>query len=181
VKPYQPEGLWTELTQSGSGEYVQDHGEKLYRRSLYTFLKRTVTPPVLANFDAPSRESCVMLRGLTNTPLQALNLMNDTAFLEAARLLAERMIREGGPTPADRLTFAFRLATGRRPVAIESRILSDALDYARARFDARPQAAAVYLHVGEHPRNARLDVKELAGFTSVASLIMNLDETLTRN
>ena len=181
VKPYQPDGLWTELTQSGSGEYVQDHGEKLYRRSLYTFLKRTVPPPVLANFDAPSRESCVIQRGLTNTPLQALNLMNDTTFLEAARLLAERMIQQGGPIAADRLTFAFRLATGRRPRPAERRILLDALEYAKSRFEARPQAAAAYLNVGEHPRDPVLDVRELAAFTSVASLVMNLDETLTRN
>jgi hypothetical protein len=140
-----------------------------------------VPPPVLANFDAPSRESCVIQRGLTNTPLQALNLMNDTAFLEAARLLAERMIHQGGATPIERLTFAFRLATGRRPLQPESQILSDALGYARARFEGRPQAATAYLNVGEHPRDPALDVKELAAFTSVASLIMNLDETLTRN
>ena len=130
VKPYQPEGLWLDLTQNGSGEYVQDRGEKLYRRSLYTFWKRTIPPPTMANFDAPSRESAVLQRSVTNTPLQALNLLNDVTYLEAARLLAERMLREGGLTPANRIAYAFRLATGQRPTAAESAILANALSYA---------------------------------------------------
>src|SRR5678816_4590917 len=130
VKPYQPEGLWIDLIQNGSGEYVQDHGEKLYRRSLYTFWKRTIPPPTMANFDAPSRESSVAQRSITNTPLQALNLLNDVTYLEAARLLAERMLREGGPAPGQRIEFAFRLATGQRPNATERAVLGDALKYA---------------------------------------------------
>ncbi len=181
VKPYQPEGLWLDLTQNGSGEYIQDHGEKLYRRSLYTFWKRTIPPPTMANFDAPSRESAVLQRSVTNTPLQALNLLNDVTYLEAARLLAERMLREGGATPAGRIAFAFRLATGQRPTATESAILTDALTYARQRFAGRPDAAVKFLAVGEHPRDQKLDVRELAPYASVASLILNLDKTITKD
>jgi hypothetical protein len=181
VKPYQPEGLWIDLTQNGSGEYIQDHGEKLYRRSLYTFWKRTIPPPTMANFDAPSRESSVTQRSVTNTPLQALNLLNDVTYLEAARLLAERMLREGGATAAKRTEFAFRLATGRRPNATESAILRDALAYAEARFAGRSDAAVKFLAVGEHSRDPKLDVRELASYASVASLILNLDKTITKD
>ena len=180
VKPYQPEGLWIDLIQNGSGEYIQDHGEKLYRRSLYTFWKRTIPPPTMANFDAPSRESSVTQRSVTNTPLQALNLLNDVTYLEAARLLAERMLREGGPAPAQRIEFAFRLATGQRPNAAERAILGDALTYAQSRF-GRPDAAVKFLAVGEHGRDEALDVKELASYASVASLILNLDKTITKD
>ena len=181
VKPYQPEGLWIDLIQNGSGEYVQDHGDKLYRRSLYTFWKRTIPPPTMANFDAPSRESSVSQRSVTNTPLQALNLLNDVTYVEAARLLAERMLRDGGPTPAQRIEFAFRLATGQRPNAAERTILGDALKYAQSRFGGRPDAAVKFLAVGEHRRDERLDVKELASYASVASLILNLDKTITKD
>jgi Protein of unknown function (DUF1553)/Protein of unknown function (DUF1549)/Concanavalin A-like lectin/glucanases superfamily/Planctomycete cytochrome C len=181
VKPYQPEGLWLDLTQNGSGEYVQDRGDKLYRRSLYTFWKRTIPPPTMANFDAPSRESAVLQRSVTNTPLQALNLLNDVTYLEAARVLAERMLREGGPTPANRIAFAFRLATGQRPTATESEILANALAYAHERFAGRPDAAAKFLAVGEHPRDQKLDVKDLASYASVASVILNMDKTITKD
>jgi hypothetical protein len=181
VMPYQPEGLWIDLTQNGSGEYVQDHGEKLYRRSLYTFWKRTIPPPTMANFDAPSRESSVTQRSVTNTPLQALDLLNDVTYLEAARLFAERMLREGGVTAAGRIEFAFRLATGRRPNSSESAILLDALAYARGRFAGRADAAAEFLAVGEHPRDPKLDVRELASYATVASLILNQDKTITKD
>jgi hypothetical protein len=177
VKPYQPDGLWAEL---GSARYEQDHGDKLYRRSLYTFWKRTVPPPTMASFDAPSRESCVVQRSLTNSPLQALDLMNSVAFVEAARLLGQRMMKEGGSTPQERIKFAFRLAIARYPTGNESRVLADSLQYAIDRFKTQPEAAAKYLSAGEYPRDEKLDVKELAAYTSVASLIMNLDETLTK-
>jgi hypothetical protein len=178
VKPYQPEGLWTDLTQQG--QYIQDHGDNLYRRSLYTFWKRTIPPPSMANFDAPSRESCILQRGFTNSPLQALDLMNDVSYLEAARVLAERMIKEGSPSAEQRIAFAFRLATGRPPNAQESRILTDSLHYSLDRFQTRPENATKYLNVGEHPRDPKLDARELAAYTSVASLILNLDETVTK-
>ncbi len=114
VKPYQPDGLWKELSMQDM-DYVQSHGDDLHRRSLYTFWKRTVAPPMLANFDSALRESCVVRETRTNTPLQALNLMNDVAFLEAARLLGQRMIKEGGTTAAEHLSYGFRLLNGRAP------------------------------------------------------------------
>jgi hypothetical protein len=178
VKPYQPEGLWSDLTQQG--QYIQEHGENLYRRSLYTFWKRTIPPPSMANFDAPTRESCIVQRGFTNSPLQALDLMNDVTYLEASRVLAERMMKEGGAAPEQRIAFAFRLATGRRPTAKESQILAGSLNYALDRFQTRPENAEKFLSAGEHPRDAKLDAKELAAYTSVASLIINLDETVTK-
>jgi Protein of unknown function (DUF1553)/Protein of unknown function (DUF1549)/Concanavalin A-like lectin/glucanases superfamily/Planctomycete cytochrome C len=178
VKIYQPEGLWADLTQGE--KYVQDHGDGLYRRSLYTFWKRTIPPPSMANFDSPSRESCVIQRGFTNSPLQALDLMNDVTYLEAARVLAQRMIKEGGKNPEERITFAFRLATSRPPNADEYRILSDSFRYILDRFQTKPESAEEYLKVGEYPRDPALDVRELAAYTNVASLILNLDETVTK-
>ena len=178
VKPYQPEGLWTDLTQQG--QYVQEHGENLYRRSLYTFWKRTIPPPSMANFDAPSRESCTVQRGFTNSPLQALDLMNDVSYLEAARVLAERMMKEGGATAEQRIAFAFRLATGRLPSAGESRVLAESLHYSLVKFQTRPNSAIKYLKVGEHPRDQKIDAQELAAYTTIASLIINLDETVTK-
>jgi hypothetical protein len=134
----------------------------------------------MGNFDAPSRESCILQRGVTNSPLQALDLMNDVAYLEAARLVAERIIKEGGSTPEARIAYAFRLATGRVPNTTESRILSDSFHHALDRFQTTPESAAEYLNVGEYTRDQKLDVKELAAYTTVSSLILNLDETITR-
>jgi hypothetical protein len=134
----------------------------------------------MANFDAPSRESCVIERGFTNSPLQALDLMNDVTYLEAARVLAQRMLKEGGTTPEERIKFAFRLATSRAPNTEEYRILSDSFRYTLDRFQTKPESATEYLNVGEYPRDPKLDVRELAAYTNVASLILNLDETVTK-
>src|SRR5207247_8180881 len=121
VKPYQPAGLWEE---SGTDKtYVQDTGEKLYRRSLYTFWRRTSPPPSLTSFDAPSREVCTARRETTTTPLQALVLLNDPQIIEAARVLAERLVRERGPDLDARIVAAFRVLTGRRPEVREREIL----------------------------------------------------------
>jgi hypothetical protein len=177
VLPYQPEGIWTDIS---TARYVQDHGDNLYRRSLYTFWKRTVAPPSMANFDAPTRESCTVQRSSTNSPLQALDLMNDVTYMEAARMLGERMMKEGGTTPQQRIGLAFQLATGRRPTEKESDLLANALKYSLDRFRDRAEAATRYLSVGEHTRDGSLDVKELAAYTSVASLIMNLDNTISK-
>jgi hypothetical protein len=177
VKPYQPEGLWTEL--SGQS-YQQEHGENLYRRSLYTFWKRTITPPTMANFDASSRETCVVRHSLTNTPLQALDLMNDVTFVEAARVLAERMMKQGGTTPEDRIAFAFRVATARLPNSKENNLLLESFNYQLENFKRKPDAALNYVSQGEYPRDKHLDVSELAAYASVASLILNLDETVTK-
>jgi hypothetical protein len=178
VKPYQPAGLWKEL--SGGEDYRPDHGENLYRRSLYTYWKRASPPPFMANFDAGGRETCVVRETRTNTPLQALNLMNDVTYLEAARQLAERMMKEGGSTPAERLTFAFRVATARRPRPAELRILSESFARHRDLYQTDRPAAAAFLNQGESPRDPALDTSELAAYSAVAGLILNLDEVVTK-
>ena len=125
VRPYQPEGLYKDMLFSNMTNYAQDKGEGLWRRSLYTFWKRTVMPPAMQVFDASSREYCTVRETRTNTPLQALNLMNDTTYVEAARLMAQRMMTEGGSKPEDRLALGLRLAAGRVPMTSETRILLD--------------------------------------------------------
>jgi hypothetical protein len=177
VKPYQPAGLWHEVAKE---EYEQDHGENLYRRSLYTFFRRAVPPPTLANFDAAGRESCVVRPGVTNTPLQALDLMNNVTYLEAARRIGQRMMLEGGASPATRIAWGFQLATARQPEKTEAGVLTRYFQKQLDRFQTAPQAAAEYLSQGESPRSAILRVPELAAYTSVASLILNLDETVTK-
>jgi hypothetical protein len=182
VKPYQPPGLWEAIGYSGSNtvHFVLDKGDALYRRSLYTFWKRTSPPPSLTTFDAPSREECVVRRGRTNTPLQALVLMNDEQYVEAARHLAERMMREGGPRPADRIALGFRLATSRQPSADEIRIFQTLYDAQSAAYARNAQAAAKLLGVGDSPHDRSLEPGELAAWTMVANVILNLDETVTK-
>ena len=128
VFPYQPEGLWNDLAGGYQPQYVQSHGEDLYRRSLYTYRKRTVLHPTLSTFDAPSWEVCALKRPSTNTPLQALALLNDVTYAEAARKLAERMVVEGGSTLDDRICYAFQLATARRPTDAELKTLSSGFE-----------------------------------------------------
>jgi hypothetical protein len=176
VKPYQPAALWKELADA---VYVQDHGAKLYRRSLYTFWKRTVAPPAMMAFDAAGREACVVRQTRTNTPLQALNLMNEVTYVEAARVLAQRVMRSEA-TPAGRLTLMFRLATARRPRPLEMQVLLDGFRQYRANYQKDRQAALRLLRVGELPRDEALNASELAAYTTVASLILNLDETITK-
>jgi hypothetical protein len=178
VKPYQPEGLWNEI--GGGGAYVQDHGDNLYRRSLYTFWRRTIPPPSMANFDASARESHMVRPVLTNTPLQALDLMNDVTFVEAARVFAQRVMKEGGTSPSDRIAYAFRVATAREPKATEAAVLEDAFLENLEVFKAKPEAALKYVSHGEYPRDAALDVSELAAYASVTSLILNLNEVVTK-
>ena len=185
VKPYQPAGLWKEL--SGQ-DYVQDKGEKLYRRSLYTFWKRSSPPPSLMNFDAAGREACVVRETRTNTPLQALDLMNDVTYVEASRRLAERVMKERRFGGADlkvglsdaRIALAFRLVVARGPTPGEAKVLGDALAGYLNEFKANPGAAARYLSQGESPRDEELDVSELAAYATLASMILNMDETITK-
>jgi len=179
VKPYQPDGLYDGLVGSGL-VYRQDHGEKLYRRSLYTFWKRTIAPPSLANFDAAVRDSCAVRENRTNTPLQALNLMNDVTYVEAARALAERAMRQGGRAAEARLRLMFRLATARDPKPHESRVLAESLGAQSEEFRRDPVKAARLLGVGEKKADAGLDANELAAYAAVASLILNLDEVVTK-
>jgi hypothetical protein len=177
VKPYQPPGLWKELADV---DYKPDKGEGLYRRSLYTYWKRTVAPPAMVTFDAGGREACSVRRSRTNTPLQALTLMNDVAFVEAARVLAQRVMRDGGPTAGERIALAFRLATGRRPRPVEVQVLLDGFADHLARYQKDREAALKLVRIGEARRDGGLDVSELAAYTAVASLILNLDEVITR-
>jgi hypothetical protein len=177
VKPYQPPGLWKEL--SGQ-DYVQDKGEKLYRRSLYTFWKRSSPPPSQMNFDAAGREACVVRDSRTNTPLQALDLMNDVTYLEASRKLAERVMKERRAGPEDRLDLAFRLTVARRPTPREVSLLREALASYLDVYRGDPGAARKYLSQGESPRDEELDVSELAAYSTLASLILNMDETITK-
>jgi Protein of unknown function (DUF1553) len=177
VKPYQPSGLWNELADA---DYIQDHGPDLYRRGLYTFWKRTVPPPSMVAFDAPGRETCVVREVRTDTPLQALNVLNDVTYVEAARAFAERIMQEAGTSPAARVTAAFRAATARRPRPEELAILLDGLADHLARFHRDPVAASALIHAGETMPDPRLDARELAAYTATAQLILNLDETITK-
>jgi hypothetical protein len=183
VMPYQPPGLWEDVVVGADypgTKYVQGHGEDLYRRSMYTFWKRTAPPPALNTFDAPEREFCQVRRPQTNTPLQALALLNDPTFVEASRKFAERMMREGGSAPDDRLAFAFRLATARAPAPTQLKVLRETLDRRLAAFKASPQEAKKLLSIGESPIDSKLDATELAAYTTVASMLLNLDEVITK-
>lgn len=186
VSPYQPEGLWQELASRQDSKnwsaqfFVQSHGKDLYRRTMYTFWKRTSPPPSLLTFDAPDRETCTVRRSRTNTPLQALVLMNDPTYVEASRKLAERMMRHA-KEPTERLRFAFRLATARAPSEREQTILTRVLERQRAKYAADRPAALKLLRVGESSHDEALPPSELAAYTIVASVILNLDEVVTKN
>jgi hypothetical protein len=180
VKPYQPAGLWEELAGgAGEGPYVQDKGEDLYRRSLYVYRKRTVPYPGMANFDAPSREICQVKRSRTNTPLQALELLNDVTYVEAANHLARRMLSEGGESARERLVFGFRRATARAPSESELRVLLAGLDRYRRTFQADPSQASQWIAVGDSSKPPGGNHLELASYAATASVILNLDETVT--
>jgi hypothetical protein len=183
VLPYQPTGLWEEMA-FGEGysaqAYEQSHGKDLYRRGMYTFWKRTVPPASMATFDAPDREKCAARRALTNTPLQALVLLNDPTYVEAARNLAERVLRTPQLDDAKRIGLAFRLITARTPARGETNVLRTLLRAQRQVFAVDRPAARKLVSVGESARDERLDVAELAAWTTVASTILNLDETITK-
>ncbi len=176
VKPYQPEGLWSQASQT----YQQSEGDDLYRRSLYTYWKRTLGPPAMLAFDSSTRETCIVRLSRTNTPLQALNLMNDVTYVEAARSLAERMMTEGGTTPEQRVSYAYRLATAHRPRPDTQAVLVDGFHHHLDRYQADRTAALQLVSVGERPRDETLDIAELASYTMVANLILNLDRTITK-
>jgi len=178
VKPYQPAGLWQEL--SGNNGYVQAKGEDLYRRSLYTYWKRTIPHPYMMNFDSPNREQCAVFENRTNSPLQALDLMNDVTFMEASRKLAERMMSEAGAKPESRIEYAFQLALARKPSAKQQQVLLRTFRQFEANYRADPAAAADYAHQGESAVKPGLDSVELAAWTGLASLILNMDETITK-
>ena len=179
VKPYQPSGLWNEVSLNGGLRFAQDHGEKLYRRSMYTYWKRSSPAPSLTIFDAPTREKCTLRRSSTNTPLQALVTLNDPQFLEAARALAQRAMTERDKLD-DQIVFAFRAATGVKPRPSVLRILNEAYQEELAVFQNDVTSAEKLLAIGESPRDPKLDLARHAAMTIVTSMILNLDETLTR-
>lgn len=182
VRPYQPAGLWKEvdgLTEL-AGVYQQDHGGALFRRTVYTYWKRGSPPPALMVFDAPVRETCAMRRSRTNTPLQSLVLLNDPTYVEAARGLAERVLNQADLTPEARITLAFRLATARPPQSAERDVLLSVFNVQLARFRENQSAAVELVRVGESEPNQQLNTQELAAWTTVASIILNLDETITK-
>jgi hypothetical protein len=181
VKPYQPDGLWEQLSAfPGVKLYERSKGEDLWRRSVYSYWKRTVPPPSLTIFDAPTREACVVRRQMSSTPLQALALLNDEMYIETARKFAERIIKEGGSSQSQRLSWALRVATSRRATDAEIRILQQGLNRRLAFYRADPAAAEKLLSAGESPRDRSLNTAQLAAYTTSASVILNLDEVITR-
>ncbi len=181
VKPYQPAGLWEQLSVVDDKVlYVQSKGADLYRRSLYTFWKRTVPPPALTTFDAPTREFCVVSRTRSMTPLQALALLNDETYTEASRKLAERMMKEGGVLPSQRLGYGFKLAAARAPGASELLVLQAGWERRLSQYRSNRKAAEELLSAGESARDTKLDAAELAAYTTAASVILNLDEVITK-
>ena len=181
IRPYQPEKLWDELAGgAGEGPYVQSKGDDLYRRSLYIYRKRTVPHPTTSTFDAPSFEICQVKRARTNTPLQALALLNDVTYVEAARRLGERMLSEGGENDPARLAYGFRLATGRQASDVERATLISSYARKRELFGKDAGAATRYISHGESKSTLDVPVEQLAAYTSVASILLNLDETITK-
>ncbi|MEL6251625.1 MAG: DUF1553 domain-containing protein [Bacteroidota bacterium] len=182
VKPYHPDGLWLEASSGNQPlrKYIQDHGQDLYRKSMYTFWKRTIPPPSMIIFDAPPREECTVRRQSTSTPMQALVMLNDPQFIEASRLIAERMLREGGGNDRDRISFAFRLATSRSASEKEIQLLQDLLAEHRQAFENEPKKAEAYLNIGEYPDTAEFEKTELAAYAQVANAILNLTESIQK-
>ncbi|MGH7957880.1 MAG: PSD1 and planctomycete cytochrome C domain-containing protein [Opitutaceae bacterium] len=182
VRPYQPANIWEPVAFGGSNTkvYVQDHGDALYRRSIYSFWKRTAPAPAMATFDAPSRENFCVARGRSNTPLQALALMNDVQQFEAARAFAERMLLRTS-SESDRLTHAFRCATARPATRQEATLLAETLEKHRTHFAKNAEEASRVITNGESKPSTTLPPVEFAAWTMLANLLLNLDETITRN
>jgi hypothetical protein len=178
VKPYQPAGLWEEIATDTL--YEQSTGPDLYRRSLYTYWKRTVANPTLTLFDAPTREACVLRRDRTNTPLQALTLLNDVTYVEAARKLAERAILEAGPTSEERIGHLFQIAVGRAPRSPELTLLVRSFQSHRDKYTSDREAAVALIAAGESKPHSDLDPAALAAYTAVAGVVLNLDEVVTK-
>lgn len=183
VKSYQPPNLWEPVGYSDSNTrfYLQDHGSAIYRRSIYAFLKRTAPPPFMSNFDGPNREQFCTRRERSNTPLQALQLLNDTQHFEAARAFGERILSEGGSTAEERITFAYRVTLSRSPKPEELAVVKRALDQYLQRYRDDAAAAKQVVSVGESKRKTNHPDTELAAYTLIANLILNLDETVVRN
>jgi len=178
VKPYQPPGLW-EIAM-GNPKYEQGKGDALHRRSLYTYWKRTVPPPAMITFDSAERNVCTVRRQSTSTPLQALTLLNDTQIVEAARLVAERMLKQGGSSLAEQVAWAFRLVTGRKPTPQENTLLEKLFSEQRELFSGDAEAAQKLLSVGETKNDPSLRQADLAAGTVLAEALLNHDECIMR-
>jgi hypothetical protein len=176
VYPYQPKGIWKALATRNATEYVQQHGDSLYRRSMYTVWKRSSPPPAMMNFDAPDRYYCVVRRQNTATPLQSLVLMNDPQFVEAARMCGERILTESGPTVEQQVIFSYKLLIGREPRADELEKMLLFYQEEIADFEKNPDRVSKWLSVGEYPVDTSLDPVRLAASTTVATTLMNFDE-----
>ena len=183
VRPYQPPNIWEPVgfASSNTRNYKQGKGDDLYRRSLYTFLKRTAPPPFMATFDGPNREQSCAIRGRSNTPMQALHLMNDVQHVEAARALAQRILKEGGTNAEDRIRWGWRLVTARYPGREESQIVLTALRLHRDRYLGDPEAASKLINFGDSPPDPDITPSQLAAWTLVANLLLNLDEVVNKN
>ena len=181
VYPYQPKGIWSEFNFYGNlRNYKHAKDENLYRRSLYTIWKRTAAPPGMTLFDMPSRETCTVKRSRTNTPLQALALLNEITYVEASRALAQDMMKDGGATLADQIAYGFRKTTSRQPDTGEIETLIAGYQRRLERFQAEPDSATSLINLGESKPDAGLDPTKLAALTTVASILLNLDETITK-
>ena len=177
VKPYQPDGVWEDVS-FGNKKYKRDEGEKLYRRSIYTFWRRIIAPTMF--FDSATRQTCSVKQPRTNTPLHALATLNDITYVEAARALAERTLLSGGTSDEDRIDYAFRRTLARKPKSEEKAILLGSLERLRREFAADKAAAEKYLAVGESKRRGDLDVVDEATYAAFCLALFNLDETLTK-
>ncbi|WP_435006079.1 DUF1553 domain-containing protein [Tundrisphaera lichenicola] len=182
VRPYQPEGVWEAVAMPGSDtrNYVQDHGDKLYRRSMYTFLKRAAPPASMDIFNAPAREVCTVRRERTNTPLQALVTLNDTQFVEAARNLAQIVLKEGGETVEGRIDLAARRLLARPMTPEEVKVVRESFDALHDFYKSHPEDATKLIQVGESKADPSLAAPELAAWTMLANELMNLDEVLNK-
>ena len=181
TRPYQPDGIWNETSHYGNLlNYMHDKGDNLHRRSLYTIWKRTAAPPNMTLFDVPTREYCRVRRARTDTPLQALALMNDVTYIEAARALAQRMIAEGGTTPTQRLDFAYQVVLARSASQQESKVLLSGLNRRLEHYRSHKADAAKLIALGDFPRPKTVDEAELAAYVLTASMILNLDEAVTK-
>ena len=178
VKPYMPPGIWRSIS---NASYKQDKGDKLYRRGMYTYWRRTVPPPTMMTFNAAAREFCTVRNELTTTPLQALTMMNNKTFVEASRFLAERMMKPKGQGPRQRIAEAFRRVTSRDPRKAELDLLINDFQFYQKDFQKNPKAAKRLISLGERPRDSRQPAAQLAAYTLLANTLLNLDEAVMQN
>jgi hypothetical protein len=180
TKPYQPPRIWNEVSLDGNLKYVRDKGDKLYRRSMYIYWKRSAPSPSMMAFDAPTREKCLIQRQRTNTPLQALVILNDVQFVEAARVFAERIMKNGGASIEEKIRYAFLHAVGRPADKLRTQVMTHLYQEQLEAFRQEPERAEALLEFGEFESDDRLDPAEHAALTTLANALFNLDEVLTK-